>query len=178
MVAEYIFRFNYQKWPRRCPLKDLKSAHEFLDGNCRADPNCQYDPDHKANVASAPARHLEMEIKMRMIWICFQCLNKASENICNVVWIIWRRKKLRLHSIPAQCHSSPYQGARIDTDQSGMDKIKTSWRLDIFRRIFVVFVFKTRYFLTGLDALLISARGVDKLKSGVNHSVLGIHSKV
>ena len=35
--------------------------YEFLDGNPRGDDDDQYDPHHKANVASAPPRQLEME---------------------------------------------------------------------------------------------------------------------
>ena len=47
-----------------------KSAHEFLDGNSRDDHDDQYDPDHKANVAGAPARHLEMEmVRHVMDWM-------------------------------------------------------------------------------------------------------------
>ena len=45
-----------------CPLKCLESAHEFLDCNSRANHNGQYNANHKANVSSAPARHLEMEM--------------------------------------------------------------------------------------------------------------------
>ena len=37
------------------------SAHDLLDGDSRSDQDDQYDSDHKANVASAPSRQLEME---------------------------------------------------------------------------------------------------------------------
>ena len=41
--------------------------NELLEGNRRGDDDDQSDPDHEANVAGAPARHLEMEMERHVM---------------------------------------------------------------------------------------------------------------
>merc|ERR1712037_1029259 len=69
---------------------------------------------------------------------------------------------------------SPYQRSGTDTAQPGMGKLKLKKSLEKSQKIPC---FETTDFLTGLEALLMSDTGVEKLKRGVNHSELGVHSK-
>ena len=50
---------------------DSTSAHDLLDGDSGSDQDDQYDSDNKANVASAPARDLKMDI-------CFGNINATK----------------------------------------------------------------------------------------------------